>query len=271
MLDFRHFLAAPAILALSLAAGADALAQQPSGEAPSAGVCGQPLALNAAQMSFDAQPTQVVGAFVQLVRNEPRYVELTVSVPVALTLATDTSQADTTLMLFDDTGAMLASDDDGAGDTNARIVTALQPGRYCLQVDRIGALDASSAVVPVSVVGAPSPDACISQADAPIRMGADSDEIISSGQLKDKTRMAIELAAGTGLRIEASSPIFDTFLTVEDQVGRIVGEDDDGGGGTDSMLELPAFDKDGTYCVTLSGLDDQAGLYALAISPIRPE
>lgn len=267
MIDLKRALGLPIAVALSMTAGqqAQAQTQQPA----ATGACGQPAALNAGSLSIDAQPTQVVGAFVQLQRNEPRYVELTIGAPVDLTLGTDTSQADTTLVLFDSKGAVIGSDDDGGGDTNSRLVASLEPGAYCLQVDQIGALDAPSAVVPVSIVGAPPPDACILQADAPVAMT--EDEIVSSGQLNGKTRMAITAPAGTGLRIEASSPIFDTYLSVEDKVGRILGEDDDSGGDTNSKLELPAANAEMTYCITLSGLEDKGGLYALAISPIKAE
>lgn len=253
------------------AAGLSLLACAAQAQQPETGACGQPAALNAATMSFDAQPTQVTGAFVQLQRNEPRYIEMSVTAPVDLTLATDTSQADTTLVLFDSKGAVVGSDDDGGGDTNSRLVASLAPGSYCLQVDQIGALDAPGAVVPVTVLGAPPPDACILQADAPVPMDATGDEIISSGQLNGKTRMAITASANTGLRIEASSPIFDTYISVEDKVGRVLGEDDDGGGDTNSKLELPAIATEMTYCVTLSGLDDKGGLYALAVSPMTAE
>lgn len=260
MRSFNPLSLAVAVSALSLS---PALAQA----TPEAGICGQPPALTAAALTIDAQPAGVTGEFVELARNEPRYIELTIGAAVDLTMATDTSKADTTLVLFNAQGQVVASDDDGGGDTNSRIVAALQPGAYCLQVDQIGALDAPGAIVPVSISGAPGPDACVKQAEAPVEIGPDSDEIITSDTLQGSAHLAMNIKAGTGVTIQAQSPIFDTYLKLEDRVGQIVAEDDDGGGDTNSKLELAPVAEDGLYCVTLTGLSDEGGLYALSVIP----
>lgn len=258
------FLLASAATAVSLSFGA-AAAQD---AAAATGACGQPAVLNAQSLSFDKQPEDVTGAFVQLRRNEPRYIELSVTQPVALTMAAESGSVDTTLILFGTNGQIVASDDDGGGDVNARIVSRLTPGTYCLQVDTVVDFDQTDAVVPVSITPAPPPDACIRTAGDPVEITPDSDEIITSDQLASKASFALNLSAGTGVRIEARSPIFDTYLTLEDGIGQMIAEDDDGGGDTNSKLELAPVAEAGTYCVDLTSLDDEGGLYALSIIPI---
>ncbi|TRW94820.1 hypothetical protein FNJ84_18330 [Paracoccus sp. M683] len=269
MRHFRPLLLATSIASLSLPlSGTVVLAQEPAQAAT--GACGQPVALNAGTLSFDQQPTGVTGEFVQLTRNEPQYVEITTTAPIALTMATDTSQSDPTLALFDQQGKVVTSDDDGADESNARIVAAMQPGTYCLQVDQFFDPETAGAIVPVTVAPAPGPDACITRSDAPVEIGTGSDEIITSGRLSGAVTMAVTVKAGTGVQIMASSPVFDTFLRLEDQIGQLVSEDDDGGGDTNSKLDLVAENEDRTLCISLTALgDDEGGLYALSIAPIR--
>ncbi|WP_157935801.1 hypothetical protein [Paracoccus zhejiangensis] len=263
MREFRPLLLAAAAVTCGFGA-----AEAQESASPATGLCGQPAALTAQSLSFDKQPEDVTGAFVQLRRNEPRYIELGITAPVALTMLADSGSVDTTLILFGDKGQIVASDDDGGGDTNARIVSRLQPGNYCLQVDTVVNFAETDAVVPVSITPAPPPDACIRTAGEPVEIKAGSDEIITSDQLSAKASIALNVAAGTGVRIEARSPIFDTYLTLEDGIGQVISEDDDGGGDTNSKLELAPVSTDGSYCVNLTSLDESGGIYALSIIPI---
>ena len=263
MQDFRPLLLAAVAVTCSFGS-----AQAQDSAAPATGACGQAAVLNAQTLSFDKQPEDVTGAFVQLRRNEPRYIELGITAPVALTMLADSGSVDSTLILFGENGQIVASDDDGGGDTNARIVSRLEPGTYCLQVDTVTDFSQTDAVVPVSITPAPPPDACIRTAGDPVEIKPDSDEVITSDQLNTKASFALNVAAGTGVRIEARSPIFDTYLTLEDGIGQVISEDDDGGGDTNSKLELAPVSEDGSYCVSLTSLDEKGGLYALSIIPI---
>lgn len=247
-------LAAP----LTLFAGAAA--------AQDTGACGQPLALNSPPMVLEATPTETTGGLVELRRNEPRYTELTVKSQMAITLTTLTSERDTTLILFDTDGNVVESDDDSGADSNARLIAMLDPGTYCAQVGVYGGLDASSLVVPFSISAAPPPDACILNAADPVELGPDSEEIITTGVFDENVNLAFRLAAGTVVTIAARSPMFDTFLKVEDKYGREIASDDDGGGDTNSLLDLTSEDG-ADYCVTLSSLDEDRGIYSMSLSP----
>lgn len=252
-------LAAP----LMLCAGG-ALAQD---AAPGVGACGQPAALNSQPMVLNAKPTELSGGLVELRRNEPRYVELTIGAEMPLAIATMTSERDMTLILFDSKGEVVGSDDDSGADSNAQLIAMLAPGVYCAQIAAYGGIDALTLVVPFSISAAPPADACIRNAAAPVELRNDSDEIISTGVLGDPVNFAFRLAEGTGLSIAARSPMFDTILTLQDEYGREVATDDDGGGDTNSLLELSPGSAAKDYCVTLSSLDDDRGIYSLALTP----
>lgn len=231
------------------------------------GACGQPPALNAQGLMFETEPAEVAGAFVQIRRNEPRYVEMDVKAPMALTISTIAPDTDTTLMLFDTGGATVATDDDSGDGSNARIIALLEPGVYCAQVGTFGGLEEPDRLIPLTVTTAPPPDACIVNAGDPVALGPGGEEIISTGRLEGEVRQALRLGPGTGLKIAARSPVFDTFLTVQDGYGRVIGTDDDGGDDTNSLLELPPVIEETTYCVSLTALNDENGIYALSISP----
>lgn len=252
------------VLPLALAAPLTVLAG--AAAAQETGACGQPLALNSQPMVLETTPTELTGGLVELRRNEPRYTELTVNSQMAITLTTLSPDRDMTLILFDTDGNVVESDDDSGADSNARLIAMLDPGTYCAQIGIYGGLDASSVVVPFSISAAPPPDACILNAAAPVELGPGSEEIITTGVLDQGVNLAFRMAPGTNVTIAARSPMFDTFLKVEDQYGREIVTDDDSGGDTNSLLEL-ASAEEADYCVTLSSLDDDRGIYSMSLSP----
>lgn len=231
------------------------------------GACGQPIALNSQPVTLNAKPTEISGGLVELRRNEPRYVELTIAEQMPITLATMTSERDMTLILFDAKGEVVGADDDSGADSNAQLIAMLEPGVYCAQIAAYGSLDASSLVVPFSVSAAPPAAACIVNATETLDLTHDSDEIITTGVLAGPVNFGLRLAAGARVSIAARSPMFDTVLTLQDQYGREVASDDDGGGDTNSLLEVGGSNQQSDYCVTLSSLDDERGVYSLSFSP----
>lgn len=253
-----------AVVVISATFGAPAFAQQ---ALPGVGACGQPAALNGGSLVLDRQPAEVVGAFTQITRNEPRYVELTVNAPMALTITTVAQGEDTTLILFDATGGVVAANDDQRDSNEARLIARVAPGNYCVQVDILGGLDAAPTVVPISVEGAPPADACIRNAAPPVALGPGSQEIIASGTLAYSVDHAFTLAAGTGAKIMARSPIFDTYLSLEDESGIVLATDDDSGDDTNSLLEIAPEAEERLYCIRLTGLTEEGGVYALSIEP----
>lgn len=253
-------------LALGLIAGLGCAATGAAAQDAVTGACGQPLALNAERLVFETSPTEVVGAFANIQRREPRYIELDIQAPMALTLTT-LATVDATLVLFDDAGEIVAFDDDSGDDLNARLVAMLEPGSYCAQVGIYGGLSEPNAVVPVAISKAPSGDACILQADAPVSLQQGGQEIVGAGVLDGAVRQAVTLAPGTGMSIAARSPMFDTMLTLQDAYGREVATDDDGGEDTNSLLDVSPVTEETTYCIALTALDSERGVYTLTVTP----
>lgn len=244
--------------------GGGAMAQD---AAPGVGACGQPAALNGQAMNLAVAPTDVTGGLVELRRNEPRYVELTIGTQMPLALATMAADRDMTMILFDSNGALVGSDDDSGVDENAQLIAVLEPGVYCAQIASYGGTDPSSLIVPFSISAAPPPDACIKTSAPAVELSNGSDEIITTGVLSGDVNVAFRLAAGTSVSIAARSPMFDTLLTLEDSFGREIATDDDGGGDTNSLLQVDSGAEAMDYCVTLSALDDESGIYSMSISP----
>lgn len=231
------------------------------------GACGQPAALNVAQMDFAGAPEQTTGTFIDIRRNEPRYIELNVTAQAGLVMRTDSGAADTTLALYDTEGNLISFNDDFGDTSNARLVENLAPGTYCLQVGKYADAAQARATIPVAISAAPDEDACISQSTDSIPASATMDPYIHTGSMSGAYRLAVDVAPNTPLRIEARSTAFDTKLRIEDAMGNILGENDDYGEGTDSMVELPASAEATRMCIQVQPYSEGSGAYALAVSP----
>ncbi|WBU63158.1 hypothetical protein [Paracoccus aerodenitrificans] len=264
--DIRNFII-PVVAGLSIGQPVQALAQ----ETAERGICGQPQVLNAASLSLEGVPEELVGEFVKLERSEPRYIEISLAQRAELTFATRGAEADTVLMLLNSAGEFIDSDDDGGEELDSRLVTALNPGDYCLQVSKFGDYEVLSTDVPVTIAAAAGPEPCMISAGRRFELGPDSEAIIATDVLTDKADFVLKLAPGTGAQILAKSPVFDTYLTLEDQDGAVIDEDDDGFQGTDSMIELSPADGGAEYCIRLSSYDDDNGIYALSLSPVTEQ
>lgn len=231
------------------------------------GACGQPAVLNAGRIAIDGPPPQIIGQFVQLERGEPRYLELSVATDTDLVLRTDSGSLDPTLVLFDAAGKVVAHNDDHADSKNARIVTALAAGDYCLQVDKFGSLDQPRLSIPVAISAAPDADACMSQAGETVAIGTDTEPFVFSAPLNGGIyRLNLDIAPDVPVRVDARSMAFDTMLRIQDRLGSMIAENDDSDGGTDSKIDLPAASVQRQICVELTSLNETGnGQFAISV------
>ena len=82
-------------------------------------------------------------------------------------------------------------------------------------------------------------------------------------------RYDLVLAADTTVRIDLESSAFDAYLKLTDSSGAVVAEDDDGGTGLDSRIEIPL--SAGTYVIEAGALLPRStGSYALTVGPPAP-
>lgn len=152
-------------------------------------------------------------------------------------------------------GEELDFDDDGAGSLNAEMQGTLASGTYTIVANSFGAEEMGSyqlslelqALSAVSSTG--SGGASVLQ-DRQTRSGTleESDATLPDGSYYDSWHYTGQ--AGERVTVSLSSPDFDTYLIAAEGSsvtdGRILGEDDDGGGDLNSQLTvvLPAS---GTY------------------------
>ena len=184
---------------------------------------------------------------------------------------------DSYLTLLDASGTVVQANDDREGSIDSRIVADLVPGSYCLAVEALGGgsggafqLSASdqiddSSTSPFAMAACSAPDltAPLGVDPAP-GFGTHSVEAeVAPNSRRDWT---FSVAEGTSVRFEARSDAFDTILTVYDGSGTVVGQNDDGPSGTDSLLSLPL--GAGDYCVTVEGFIGSGGPAQLVVAEV---
>jgi hypothetical protein len=241
--------------------------------AQTTGACGQTAVLTETLQAPLSPGFAPIRQFVQIRRNEPRYVEFSLDTPQDLTLRTEAPTIDPTIALYDRGGQVVAWDDDGGGGTDALVAQSLSAGDYCVQVRPIGAEPVDFAelvlILEEGFTVLPGQEApCTAATTQDLAMGVSSPfESIALDGVTDpasgRSDYRLSLAGPLGMRIDLASGEFDTLLEVYDAAGNQVATNDDFSG-TDSRVEQ-AF-APGDYCVVARGFDDGGGAYTMAMS-----
>lgn len=175
------------------------------------------------------------------------------------------SGTDTVLTLLDANGEEMAEDDDGGGGLASRLDVSASDARplfvrASLLGDRSGSFeiaveaDAAGPVFPLSLDqarGAPALERGV-PVSLRLRRGQSAFFLLPPGAHVVLTR---NLRDGT-----------DTVLEILDETGRVLAEDDDGGGGLASRLAVPA-DRKGALFVRAGVFGDGAGTFDLVLQP----
>ncbi len=144
-------------------------------------------------------------------------------------------QFDARLEIYGPSGGLLGANDDGAGGRNAGLSFLMNdPGRYILRIHSLG--DGGSGTYRLRRGANPARRLTLGERTEGV-LQPDGTEIYS-----------FQGRAGQSVIITVRSTAFDPKVALHAPDGSEVGSDDDGGGGTDSLLtrRLPA---DGTYTV----------------------
>lgn len=175
------------------------------------------------------------------------------------------------LVVRDEEGYVVASDDDSGEDNNARVHAILpRDGRYRIVAMAFG--EDGRGRYTLQVRGWETPDAPAPGAVTRLRTGESvdgllepGDEIGGDGPFQD--RWTVEARAGARLRVEMRSTDFDSYLLVLGPDGQVVGSDDDGLEGRDAVVSLRAT-AGGTYTVlaTSYGENPSIGAYRVSLS-----
>jgi len=180
------------------------------------------------------------------------------------------SDFDAFLILRDADGRMLGSDDDSGEGTNARLHAVLpRDGTYRLIATASG--DSARGRYTLAVSGWEAPEAAPAGRSAVIAVGETKDGILEPGDEVSadgpyQDRWLVDAAAGARLVVDMRSSDLDSYLIVLDPDGKVVGSDDDGGGGRDAELPLRAR-VGGRYTIlaTSYGDDPSTGAYRLSV------
>lgn len=268
-----------AALALPAAADNPVIAPEPA----ATGACGQPAALtHRLQRPLDAAaPAGPVP--LRLDRLEPAYVEFTLSQPSQVTLETDaTGWIDTMLALFDASGAVVAWDDDSAGNLHALISRRmLDAGSYCAQLRSFGWEEAATADVSLRLLAqdpgdltadpsAPCGDPSLMASLGRFAPGAAPASGAATVGAQSRRDWSFSLAAPMTLTLEAlGQDGFDPVLALHAADGRLLAENDDrpqGGVDSEIVIDLAA----GDYCASVTGWGGGAGGVSFVVTEGMP-
>jgi hypothetical protein len=181
---------------------------------------------------------------------------------------------DVYLILRDADGRMMGSDDDSGEGTNARLHAVLpRDGTYRVIATAIG--DSARGRYTLVVSGWEAPTAAPPGRSAIIGIGEmkggilePGDELSADGPYQD--RWAVDAPAGARLTVDMRSSDLDSYLVVLGPDGRVVGSDDDGGGGKDGEVALRAGAASRYVILATSYGDEPAvGAYHLSVQEDR--
>lgn len=191
------------------------------------------------------------------------YHRLTLSGRTAVTITMRSGDFDAYLVLADASGGVIESDDDGAGGTNGRITRTLDAGTYHVIANSLTrSTGAYTLAVEGTAAAAQASGACALTTSRPVievgqtirgSLGASSC-VRGDGSYADVYRLVITRAQTVTLTMRSGA--FDAYLSLRDASDALVGNDDDGAGGTDARLSARL--QPGTYYIfanTLRGGD----------------
>ncbi len=168
----------------------------------------------------------------------------------------DGSQLDPLLTLISAEKGIVARDDDGGGDLNSRIMTILETGSYYIAVSGLGTAGGRYAL---SLDRKDAPEAI----NARIQVGDTRRGSILFPSQRDRYTFSISSPEFLTITAATDNSRLDTFLEVHDSQGNMVASDDDGGGGTNSLIRTQFMA--GTYTVTVRSYSSSTGAYVLTV------
>jgi hypothetical protein len=190
--------------------------------------------------------------------------EFTLEVPSAQRLQIDMirgedSDIDPYLVLADQFGNEIETNDDGGSGFNSRIARYLEAGRYTITARDLFGGDAGAFRLEVVSQGSDPLGGGI-----PIAVGQSIDSFITNGQeqpfiltVEEETTVVIDLERG-------SDSTIDPYMTLSDSVGREIAADDDGGSGFNSRITETL--APGSYLIIARDLgNNDSGAFRLTV------
>jgi hypothetical protein len=201
---------------------------------------------------------------------EPVTFEGAVDQTAAITM--DSEAIDPYLVLTDDTGTVIAENDDGGSGFNSRITTSLpEDGTYTIWATSFGG-DGTGRYTLSLEEGS---DTVADGADLrEIDFGQTRDSYVDADDGRDPQYndiaepVAFEASSGTTVRITMTSDEIDPFLVLTTENDTVVAENDDGGTGFNSQIET-TLQQDATYVIWAGSFSGEAtGAYTLSLERV---
>lgn len=191
--------------------------------------------------------------------------EFTVASQQVVTIAMRSSALDAFLFLLDGSGLYLASNNNGGGGTDALIVRTLAPGKYRVEasiyVGQGGAYTLSLETTNPTVI-------TVGQTKNGTLSATSNRSVGCTGCYADLYEFT--LTSSQTLSVAMNSTAFDTYLRVLDGNWNTLIEDDDSGGGTNSLVQR-AFAA-GTYRIEATSYSSGiGGAYTLALRAVTSQ
>ncbi|MGV3708988.1 MAG: Ig-like domain-containing protein [Gemmatimonas sp.] len=198
--------------------------------------------------------------------------ELTVSARNAVRFDMTSTAIDPYLVILDNTGAIVAQDDDAGAGLNAHIEVQLEAGKYHVMANaqprQTGAyrLEVAVAADPCEV----SRTINISQ---PVNgtITASDCAISSTGPTPYTQRYLLNVTTGGPLQIDMQSSAVDAYLILQNEAGTVLAENDDASAGTTNARISGNFSA-GRFIVNATTYENnETGSYTLSVTPITTQ
>lgn len=185
---------------------------------------------------------------------------------------------DPVIEVFDNAGAIVASDDDSGGNGASRVEMGLDAGTYCVSMKgydatpmtafvRVGQLSHEPLTEGVSAGGSSNVDPR-ANCEAPTPYGALG--TVATASAGETSAYGFTLAEPTAVSITASNESADPSIVLIAANGEQLAENDDYDG-LNSRIDMSAPLDAGDYCVSVAALGDETAPIDLMIDVYDPE
>lgn len=193
--------------------------------------------------------------------------ELTLTESTPLRVQMNSSGVDAYLIVQDAvSGFIVAENDDGAGDTNARIEQVFPAGRYVIVANTFEANQVGDYSLSVTRANA----ACLTSTPITTPSTVNGNLTAATCVLADSSytdRYSLTVASATVLTATMRSDSVDSYLFIESDAGVSSGRNDNGGGGTDARVITNLAPGNYVIYANSAGPRD-TGPYSLSLSSI---
>lgn len=198
----------------------------------------------------------------ELTEEEPaRYYTLTVSAEQTVRITLVSEDFDTYLVLEDEAGDILDTDDDSAGNYDSRIQYTLTEGSYRVIAQSFSYYNGSGVATGAYTLTVDVVETRRIEYTQTVEGVLTSDELAQDFQFTGE--------AGDTIIINLNSPAFDTYLTLRDETGYDLMVNDDSGGTLNSQIGPYELPYTGVYTINVNSYSrSSTGAFTLTLAKV---